>query len=173
MGTLNFSTTFISKNSRSPHLISSCSVTGKSLKQDSYRSNAFGSGKSSFCSNKEKLCQTAFLQFPCSLTHPPLGVKKITIKRPCCNSLSLYVPSTGFCSLHELSSQQTCTVTPVFRWWNWDSVIPRKCLSSAIQFQSYSSSSFLSMMQNKMFGCSCFTHFQYSTSLFFFSGNIQ
>lgn len=75
-GTLNFSTTFISKNSRSPHWMSLCSVRGKSLKQKSYRPTAFASGNSSFCWNKDKLCQIAFIFFPFSLTCSALGVKQ-------------------------------------------------------------------------------------------------
>lgn len=47
---------------------------GKSLKWNSHRSTAFGSGKSSFCWNKDKLCQIAF-------AHPILGMKQITMKR--------------------------------------------------------------------------------------------
>lgn len=116
-GTLNFSTTFISKNSRSPHLISSCSVMRKSLKRNSYRSTTFGSGKSSFCSNKDKLFQVAFIFFASSLTYPTLGVKQNCNKwMPHAMHWAFTASGTGLCVCIYYPHDKPAWLSPVSRW---------------------------------------------------------
>lgn len=90
------------------------------------------------------------------------------------NLLSLYVPGAGWCSLHVLSSQQTCTISPSLQMAKLRlSYIKKLSKGRGIHFQSCSSGYFLSMMQSGMLRCSSFTRLRYWASLFSFPINIQ